>query len=227
MREFFSDMMLVRSKGYGPPDYDPHILPFDMTDFVGWHHLFCLKKGKKLIPFGSFKQITLETRDAYRIEFPLEAVAKETHATEHLQAIDELLQQSRTNHQPVIYGGSWSIDKTLRADKVFSQTMREVFAALIALDFIERKAHTALGFGALRFKTDHFFKSLGYDRLKHNGTILPPLVIKHANDEPVVMVKMTELSPWARQCYKKNQFTLRSRIMMGGPLEESTIRKAA
>jgi hypothetical protein len=214
VRKLFSEMMLARSRGYGPPDYDPHILPFDMTDFVGWHHLFCTRKEGKWTAFGGFKHLTLKTRDAYSIEFPLEAIVKEAHAPGHLNVLQNLLKRCRGEGKNLSYAGSWCIQKEMRQEKAFSQFMKEIWVALMVSDFIERKIDLTLGLGAQRFKTDLFFESVGYRRMTHHGVPLEPIGIHHANNEPVVLMEMSEFSPWAKSCYEKHRFSIRSRIVI-------------
>ena len=113
-RDLFSKLLLLRKKGYGP-DHPKFRLPYDMTDFIGRHHLFCIReetsqeplakkghlnlikneKGQSLIPIGGMKHLSLKRDDFHKLKIPALYIVLGSNVHPHIEIVGKIINQYR------------------------------------------------------------------------------------------------------------------------------------
>ncbi|WNG26674.1 hypothetical protein F0U62_23635 [Cystobacter fuscus] len=207
-RESFMDMQRVRAAAYGA-DFGERYMPFDASDFVARHHLFYVHTESGREPVAAFKQVALATCDAYGLELPAPRIFG-GRSPEHLEALSELILQHRRSGRNLLYGGSWGVRKEYRRNRKLFAQLSELVAALIADDVLRAAPATAVGVG-MEPKTMRFWERMGYVPLLYRGQPLPKVAHPGEPGEEIVLISLTEPSPWALECRERQRQVLEER----------------
>jgi hypothetical protein len=221
----FTDMVTMRTRGYGP-EYPKSFLTVDQADYVARHHVFYIKKNGEYVPFGCYKQVPFSACTYYKVKFTPQEFVKSAGSLPHEQAMAAIFEKSRKEKREVIYGGGLTLEKEFRKDHPISGSIHELIAALLYLDALDFNHPIGLGMAVPRFKIDQFFEKVGYRRVQHFNQPLGPLPIVVAGNEPTVFLESDEMSPWAKSCFEKYRHVIESREIIA-PLESMQEAKAA
>ena len=112
MQEYLAKMVLVRSELR--PRVSKVRIPFDVTDFIDWHYVFCLETPNGLKPIAATKQGSLKRYDEYKMVHPLLGAMRAWNAQPHAQALEDLLNWHRKRNLDVGYGAGFTIMKEFR-----------------------------------------------------------------------------------------------------------------
>lgn len=206
-RESFTDMQRVRAAAYRA-DFGDHYMPFDTSDFVARHHLFYVQTESGREPVAAFKQVSLATCDAHGLELPALGIFR-GRSPEHVEALSELILEHRRSGRNLLYGGSWGVRREYRRNRKLFAGLSELVAALIADDALRAAPATAVGIG-LEPKTMRFWARMGYEPLLHRGQPLPKVAYSEPGEE-IVLISLTEPSPWALECRERQRQVLEER----------------
>ncbi len=212
-RDYFTGMMLMRTRGWSP-EYPENYLPFDASDFVGRHHLFCVERDGRFLPFAGFRQVPLEICDFYKIKEAHLGLVEKANSSPHVEALNSLFNECRKNKTTLISGSKVTISSAFRGNKQLSEHVRELIAALLVLDSQEGTQTIQLGSGVFRFKTDQFLDRMGFKPLTLGNTELPPVQIPEAGSEPILIMTNHEYSDWAKSCVEKHCEELNRRVIL-------------
>ena len=219
---FRSKLLLLRKQGYAH-EYPSNFLPLDTTDFVVWHHLFCLEKDGDLIPVGGGTHCSMNRCDLYNIPLPIDSMTKKSRDPVHAQAIQAILKEYREAGKDIVNGVRLTIAKEFRGIKEISEQVKELTAALLVYDSQIHGHEAVMTDAVVRFKTDALFKKMGFEPMKLNGAEVPILKKEWANNEPALLMIAPKLSDWSKECLEKHRNTIEGRIWIGGPSQEQKI----
>lgn len=224
-RNLFGELIRLRSEGYGP-EYPETFLPVDKADYVIWHHLYCIEEEGKLIPVSGFRQVSLKRCDFYNIRVPLLETAESAQSSDHVNALNEIFSHHRSRDTDVVYSAGLTTRHQYRGNKELSLFIREMGAALTYADMLERGVSALVCAAILRFKTHLWFKTVGYNPLTLAGKELSAIKKPSAGDEPMLLMHLTQVSDWAKECFSKHKKHLDARIIIA-PSQSNKMRKAA
>jgi len=214
--EYFKDMLKVRARGFGP-DHHQYMLPYDMSDFFARHHLFYIKEGNRSKCIGCVKHVSLRLCNSYHTPFPIDKLTHSTNSKPHIEAISEILGSSQPNSKDILYGGGFAIEKSFRNKEGNSKLIKELVAALSCLDLVQLHAGSIIGLASIRFKTDRYFESIGYERIMNNNRPLDPIALDYLNGDEVTWIQLKTPSLWSRQCLEQHQTLISKRKVVSAP----------
>jgi hypothetical protein len=221
---FFSKMIKARFEGYRH-DYAENMMPFDDVDFVATHHLFCLQENEDFTPIAAARHITLRLADWYHLELPIVKLVKDSGSVPHNRLVENLLKEHRDSNKELLYSSRFTICKNYRSNRELSRQIIDMFCALKYHDFTQQHVHTVFAGSALRFKTHIFLKQWGYEELRMGQESFGVVSKVSANNEPVLLMSLTQMSAHSKICYEKHSEDIQQRIAFNSSLE--TINKAA
>lgn len=218
VQRFFMGMLVLKARGYAPPNYPSSYLTFDAADFVGRHHLICRRSENGLEPIAAFKNITLERCDFYKISPPYFGLLSSAEAVRHQETMSRLFEHHRSSSKPLFFSSGFTMSAEYRGTAV-STLIKELVASLMLQDSIEAGFAPMIGAGVPRFKTEKLWDQIGYARMGDKEGPLPPFPLLPSNNEPIVLMKVDEFSAWAKECHSKHARLLQEREMIRTPAE--------
>ncbi len=225
-----SNLLALRVRGYGK-EYPEGVLPLDTYDFIGTHLMVCREENGRLVPISGFRSVFLSTCDFHRLPFPaLELIRTAGGATSHEWAVRKILKSCRDEGVSISYESSWTIQPEVRKDRELTNYIRDMLTAVMALHQRDAKVTQSLVCGVLRFKTDQFFKGMGFIPLDFMGSTLPELHQASLFGETVVMMHRKKVSEHALMLSEKFESHWANRICFGPSQADSEIvplKKAA
>ncbi|MGK5090372.1 hypothetical protein WDW86_22735 [Bdellovibrionota bacterium FG-2] len=213
LAELFAKMIQARTEGYRP-EYPKQVIPFDMTDYVDCHHLFCFQDETSIHPFSSVKFGFLSRYDELNIALPLLSVLKYSQAPRHEFAVQKLLEDTRMSGEDLSYGAFFSISKKHRTERPLVELTRELLAAVLLNDWQNKNLRKVLVAAVLRFKTDRLYRGFGFKPLSFEGREVGPFHNRFMREEVELMV-LDEPSEWVHQCSLKHQDLIAQRLIIG------------
>lgn len=189
----------LKLQGYGR-EYAYGTLPIDTFDFVGTQHLVCQEEANgKLSVIMGYKTSTLKRSRLHNLTFHGLAILENSGATEHAAAVRKILADCERSETEISYDGSWTMAPAAHQDRDLARHLKEVMAAIQVFYHEQEGVNQIIGFGMLRFKTDQYFKNLGYQAVCGNdGQPLPPFRMSTLQHEPAVLLHLTRFTDIAR-----------------------------
>jgi hypothetical protein len=192
-RELLMRTLSLKLHGY-LSSYPYGTLPIDTTDFICTHLLICEKRSHELLPVMGYKCTTLDRANTHRLALPCQAILQSSGAERHHRRVLQLLDEICAKGRRVSYDGSWTLDPEIRNDEDLSKRFKDVLMALNVLHHLDAGISDILGFGVPRFKTDQFFRCIGYERVSDQGGVLPEIQQRSLQDESVVLMHLQKFS---------------------------------
>jgi len=136
-------------------EYDPHVLPFDTSDFIASHLLMCEKTTTgDFVPVLGMKSVTLKKCDDHRIGFPMLGMLEALGSTAlHKNVVLQMMENYRTQGQSekLAYNGSFTIHPRLREDKVLMKHLWEVSFSLLTNYYTDYQINHVIAVCATQF----------------------------------------------------------------------------
>jgi hypothetical protein len=162
LKQLFPHLIHFKTAGY-QQEYGENVLPFDSSDFIASHLLLCEKN--KNIPVLGFKSVTLKKCDDYRISFPMLAMLDDTKNSNSAAKlhINNILDEYRAEgkSESIAYNGSFTINPSLREDKVLMKSLWDVTFSLLTNYYMEYNIDHVLAVCATKFKVHEKKEKLG------------------------------------------------------------------
>lgn len=197
-RNLFYKIARLKLRGY-EAEYPPGVLPIDTTDFIATHILICDMKPEGASPITGIKSTTLSQSQTHRLNFPALSLVQAAEAQPHIQAMIHLIQQCQKLNKELAYTGSWTINPETRKDRVLTKEVTRMFYAAYVLYHMEYQINEIITGGTMRFKADHFFRSMGHDIFSYKGQPLPPIYVKHLFGEQVQLLHLKAFTEEAKR----------------------------
>lgn len=211
---FFHKMAVLRAKGFGS-EYPETFLPLDTCDFICWHHLICTGEPDNLTPIAGFRQVSLEICEHYKMKLPLLKFIEEAKAFDHATALNAFCARFKHSPEKLVYSSAMAIVPEHRGNPAFSKFFKEISAALYYKDSMQFGIEASVCGAALKYKVQQLFKSTGYKPLTLNGIELPAIPNITADNQPLLLMTLEQISDWAKECYFKHQHVLMRMLFLG------------
>jgi hypothetical protein len=228
-RDLFADTIQLKLDGY-LASYPYGALPVDTTDFIGTHHIVCEKKNGSLVPVMAYKTTALTRCKIHNLTFPALSLMQAAGAKKHAEEVMRIIAAASENQHEISYDGSWTMDPAIRRDKTRSEYLKKIMTAINVQYHISSHVPEILGLGLLRFKTEQYFKNIGYRQLSQGDQLLPPISMGSLQNESVVLMHLTEFTKEALATAQEFNWLWEKRIEISDHLAANRIgssRKAA
>ncbi len=175
-------------------EYEHGILPLGSYDFIGTLIMLCEKKDGELEPVFCFKSTNIERVKYFNLPFELlewfHSAAEKNHET----VVRGILEKAEKENINVGYNSSWTIDPKWREVAELKLLAKELSVALFVNYYQSRSIQEILIGGVKRFKVDQIQGFLGFEYLKYNGEVLPPIEAWFAKNEKAILMHLTRFS---------------------------------
>jgi hypothetical protein len=223
-QQLFMAVMARKAEGYGPPDYPEHTIPIEPTDFVAWHHLFCLAEDSGLRVIGGYKTVSLSRCDYYHLLPPYLSLAQMRAETDlHAEVLMALCEERRPRGD-LLFASGLTIDRSLRREhRALSMVLKQIVAALMVNNFVAHGGSPLVGAGALRFKTELLWENIGFHYITNGGVDLPAVRLLHVEMEVLRLMVMEQPSQWAIECLEIHRGLLDARLILRQGLPQKRV----
>jgi hypothetical protein len=227
-RELLLRTLSLKLNGYLSA-YPYGTLPIDTTDFICAHLLICERRSHELFPVMGYKCTSLDRSKTHRLAFPCQAILQASGADAHLKQAEQIVGEAVSAGRRISYDGSWTLDPVIRADEILAPRFKDALIALNVLHHLDSDIPEILGFGMPRFKTDQFFRFIGYEPVSGGDGPLPELKMSTLQNEPAVLMHLRKFTDLALAVAKRFEPLWRNRIEISDPgaIESLGFRKAA
>lgn len=226
-RQLFCSIIDLKREGYGPPNYGEDNMPMECSDFVAWHHAFCIetKSGTEVI--AAYKNISLKRCDQFHVTPPYLTLAKHSGAQLQEKVLQEVFEAHRQQNKHLICSSGFTIRPEIKTlFKGFSSFIKELLAALMVFDSSQLNGATIIGGGVPKFKTNLLWEKIGFNRMKWGDEPLPPIHLPAADDEAILFMQMSHASEWALSCFEKHKSLIENRIVFSGDANTRKLKAA-
>ena len=189
----FSALIALRAQA-APADRRP---PLNTADFLGTHYIFWIENEGRVMPVGGYRTVGAADCQSAGVMLPVFPFIKHAHATEHEQAVNQLLDRHGT--QQVAFSSNLLIAPAFRRTRQ-SAGIHELVAASVSRD-VREKFKIGLGWATTEMRG--FFERLGYRPLTLAGRELPPIPCNYT-DTDLSLMALTEPSGYAVECLEKH-----------------------
>jgi len=204
-REAFNQLVQLKLDGYGS-EYSHGALPLDGVDWVATHIMTsAVERDGTLKPLMSLRIATLDRCEEYNMPFPALALANSSGAELHRKSVEKTLERCRENKVRIGHSSSWTVLKSVRENKIMSNLLKEVVAAVHFSYEEDHGIQEMFCAGVTRFKADIYQQALGFELLQLDGKVLSPFAQKSLNGEFVNMLLQRTPSPLATECVQKHR----------------------
>jgi hypothetical protein len=187
VQDLFAKTMALKIQGYRSV-YPYGMLPTDTYDFVATHQLVCQEKNGSYEVLMGYKSITLQRCQIHRLAFQPLAVLQASQATPHDQVMESILAKHAKNPEKISAGCGWTIHPSARENEILRKTLKDLMTTMLVYHEQETGTLERVCGAIPRVKTDNYFENLGYQRLSHNGEVLPPFSAPSHFGEQAVML---------------------------------------
>lgn len=220
MEKMFSRMVGMKLRGYGK-EYPYGVMAVDTTDFFSEHLLVCEETPDGLIPILGNKSVALGKCDFHHVPWPGLTCLEEAKATDHVRAMNAIMERTRARNIDLRYAGSWTMEAKERGNKEWSAVLRDLFTAIYVSYYESVPPVEVITGGTCRFKVDNYVKWLGHEALSFNGRELDPINVFHLAGERVLWTHLREFSPEARQVAKLYAHLWKNHVHIKGTEKKS------
>lgn len=190
-------------------------------DFCADHIVICEVVGDKLIPVAGSKVVTLERCREFSQKFPVVTNLRESGANELANLIEVDMMNSSLPAGRVAYHGSWTMDLKYQDQREKREQIKELHTAACINYFMEKGLKSVFGFGVPKVKTDSYFYSWGYERIKgHSGEETSSFALEFLDKQESVVMNLSEISFYGRRMAKEYRHMWSQRVIWGGNMEE-------
>jgi hypothetical protein len=175
-------------------EYEHGILPLGSYDFIGTLIMLCEKKDGELEPVFCFKSTTLERVKYFNLPFELLEWFHSSAEKNHEMVVRGILERAESEKINIGYNSSWTIDPKWREVAELKYLAKELSVALFVKYYQSRSTQEILIGGVKRFKVDQIQSFLGFEYLKYNGEVLPPIEAWFAKNEKAILMHLTRFS---------------------------------
>lgn len=227
-REFFAKLSALKSDSYHA-DFEGPVLPVDTMDFLGTHIAICSEDGQgNLEPLLTFRSITLERCEEFRLTFPAVTLARTSKATEHEASLQALLERAKKSHQQIRFCSPVALSPAVRGDQILVQRLKQIHAALQLHFLRDSGTHISLLTGMIKSKGDQMFESWGYRPLAgEDGKPLPNIFQWSLYGAEVSLMQLEQFSSKVRTWAAEYVGLWQNRLTFAPTAEEIAKRKAA
>ncbi len=165
------------------------------------HLLVCIEYGKKLLPVCGYKSLSLSKLEKHRIGLPLSSMLKSSGAHIHDEVVREIL--VKNNGKKIAWDYSFTILPEIRNDRKKIAEIKEIITAINI--YYHQMIGTDITFasGVVKFKTDQYFNSMGFEEIYHNGEPLDLIKQDSLWGEEVRLMKLEAYSLYSKQMKEK------------------------
>ena len=169
-QKLFAQMVDLKLRGFRT-GYADGVLPVDGSDFVCTHLMVCAETRDELKPLLAYRSISESGARKHAMKFPGLALVEsaKTPAPDHVQAVRRMVEHSQETGRSLRYCSSYTILPELREDRELVAQLKIYMTGMHALFHDEYQTAESLLGGVVRFKTDQYFASWGYERLALDG----------------------------------------------------------
>jgi hypothetical protein len=212
-QKLFAQMVDLKLRGFRT-GYADGVLPVDGSDFVCTHLMVCAETRDELKPLLAYRSISESRARKHAMKFPGLALVEsaKTPAPDHVQAVRRMVEHSQETGRSLRYCSSYTILPELREDRELVAQLKIYMTGMHALFHDEYQTAESLLGGVVRFKTDQYFASWGYERLALDGQELGTISNATLFGEPVYVMRLNQWSPHALQCAKETRELWNSRL---------------
>lgn len=228
-RQFFLQEVSLKFAGY-KGEYPYGVLPVDTSDFVAVHVLVCRDEGGKLTPLMGYRSITDTRCQAHGLPFPAVTLCRMAGAPVHERLVQAIVEASRKRGEEVAYDSTFTMDPATKGDRPLRELLKDILIACQYLHKVENQVVETICGGTIRFKTDQYFKRIGYEPLTApSGEILPPIQVANLLGEDVRVMRLREFPEEALRLGDAWKFFWRSRLQIDAPeaLRELNLKRKA
>ncbi len=220
-RSIFNQMIELRLSGYRKYHFQ-NALPLDTVDFIADHLFICRETDKGLEILSCVKSISKAVADMHRVGFTPEMILKkETKKEAYLEAYNAIINAAHSENKDVAYYSSWTMKhhSLLPEEKVL---LKEIFTAMTINYHTEKNIKYLFGFGVPKFKTDAYFETWGYERVRFQGKPLENIPASLLEGIDSVFMALEHFTPYAKAIGEKYADLWKNRIVLGEDMLIST-----
>ncbi|MDD0851849.1 hypothetical protein HBN50_02025 [Halobacteriovorax sp. GB3] len=226
-RDILNDTVQLKVDGF-KTGYQYGVLPVDTADFIATHILMCFKYGERYLPVAGFKSITPQRSEFHRIQFPLLSLLNSSKANVHSQIIVNELEQADKKGLQARWDSSYTILPSLRKDRAITEHLKELFICSHVNFHKEFKSDIVYSSGVVKYKTDQFFSSWGYERIQNKGEDLPLISQYSLFEEQVRLMRLSRLDhPYALEMAEKFKDIWDNKTVISSKKELKLLKRAA
>lgn len=194
--------------------YSERALPFDKADFFGTHIMFCEQKGEELIPVFAYKSTPLDRCLKFHYEFPATTIMNNGLLPPScLRDLNAIIEKAG-DPSLVSFDSAWAqdLDYRFKDDKELKEHIREIMMMVIVKHHQDHNIPHMLTSGAVKVKTDLFFKRIGMEMLNEEARFKE----KRLDDSEGIIFYTDTFSFEALSMAKKHEDLWDNRIIMDG-----------
>lgn len=212
-QKLFSQMVDLKLSGF-LTGYADGVLPVDGSDFICTHLMVCAEMPDEIKPLLAYRSISESRARKHAMTFPGLALVERTMtpAPDHVQAVRRMVERSQETGHALRYCSAYTILPELREDRELVARLKIYMTGMHVLFHTEYQTAESLLGGVIRFKTDQYFASWGYERLALDGQELGTISNATLFGEPVYVMRLNQWSPHALQCAEQTQELWNSRL---------------
>ena len=167
-QQLFSKMVSLKLSGYQPKHFFG-VMPIDGTDFLADHLLICEENPEtgELLPILGVKSLSYGICEPFCTDFTIDAFLRKGGHKSHLQSLHEILEDCRKGGREIAYYSSWTVAPKANRDRELMALLKELFAAVTFHHHHQEGIDELLGLGVPKYRTDQFFISWGFERVRN------------------------------------------------------------
>lgn len=205
--------------------YSDRALPFDKADFFGTHIMFCEEKDGELFPVFAYKSTPLDRCLKYHYDFPATTIMNNgLLPSSCLTDLNKIIEKAG-DPSLVSFDSAWAqdLDYRFKDDKELKEHLREIMMMVIVKHHQDYNIPHMLTSGAVKVKTDLFFKRIGMNMLNEHARFKE----KRLDDSEGIIFYTETFSFEALSMAKKYQDLWDNRLVMDGRVRKEKVTRTA
>ncbi|MBT3984550.1 MAG: hypothetical protein HOE90_24550 [Bacteriovoracaceae bacterium] len=213
VRSLYSKLMNLKLKGY--ETIESKYIPVDTSDLFATHFIVGEVVDGELNPLISFKGLTEERCNHWKIPFNGSEVVKRTKNKRHIKAVNNFFEYNRSYNGGVGYTASLAIDPNVGDNAKRIQCLK-MFECMLSRFHTDFGIKSSMCIARMRVQSDKVLKKIGYEALKLKSEILPQIPFpQYIGDEFLILV-LNNLSEEAHQLIEEFRSDWDERIVIAG-----------
>lgn len=207
MRDFFSEVLALRFKGYRE-NYGDLSVPLDLYDLIGTHLVLAKCENDKLIPICCLRSITQSQAENYQQDFPF----MHHMFPEDTNLLTQKCSKYLKENENVCYTNNYTIISDASPEE--KQLYSMMFGCFYYNYHKENNIKHFITATSDKFKVYRTRAMQGYSYLNENDE-LSTFTANHIMGEKFRVMIMDEFSDWSKQMGEKYKSMYDSRIILG------------
>lgn len=231
IRELMGRLWKLKLDGY-KSHYPYGIMPISDVDYFANHIVICEEIQGELLPFASFKSITVARCRQVGIEFPIfDHMFRgcEREAATHYEATKEWVRSTIDSGRSVGYNASWTMCPRVSLDPELKLFMRELSTAMFYFYYTSQKVDNIIASASKTFKVNRLKEYMGFKYLSSAGEDLDAYPAKTFGGAPFYIMHLAK-EDYPEQ-FIESSMKLKNfwddRLELGGKFKLSAVKKAA